>query len=268
MSTLGTNCSIACSLSSTMDETHLHHTTESELSDLKDHCPSHGGATAVYPSTAVRKGRRSISRMTHLLGALHAFLLVGTVVVIMSFSRYMERSLPRELRGTDTTTLRSRQRTYPRVVACLLQDENRTTTPSLQCQAFLHTVLALDTTFYEHPEDVIYPLKPSRTVSTIDSEPDRTRFYPDPNISSRDLPFMEPRIYPKHEYDPHCEPIDPSWQSSFYPVCNEMHSQGMADALREDSLSILSIKGSWRLAWRKKDMFGAGDAIAVWKTFK
>ena len=258
------------------DNSRIHHTTASVLSDHKDHRPSHDGALADHSNAVIRKGRRSISKMTHLLRAVHAFLLVGTVLVILLFSQYMERSLPRELRGTDTASFRSRQRTNPRVIACILQDKNRTTSTNtkvkfLECQPLLHTVLSLGPTIYEHPEEMIYPLKPSRSVSTLASEPDRTRFYADPTISSQDLPFMERRIYPKHEYDLHCEPIDPSWQNSFYPVCNEMHSHSMTDDMRDDMLSILSVKGSWRLAWKNKDMFGgegAGDAIAVWKTFK
>jgi hypothetical protein len=116
----------------------------------------------------------------------------------------------------------------------------------------------------------VFPLKPRRTAPTVALEDDPTRFYPDE--SSNDLPNMEVRRYPRHETDPNCEPIDPSWQSTFHPICNDMHASSMMDNLKEESLTLLSAKGFWRLAWKQQDNYNKHDVhrnkTTVWKTFK
>jgi hypothetical protein len=222
--------------------------------------------------------------MTYLLRAIHAGMLIGTILIISSFSNYMERTLPRELLVTSTPSKRTRQRTFPRIVSCVWSDRHPTattinvTTSNLQCQPVLQSLSALKPTHLKHPEERLYPLKPRLTTPLLSSEPDITRFYPDANVSSSDLPSMERRIYPKHEYDPHCEPIDPSWQSTFYPVCNELHAHSMVDNLLDESMSLLSSKGFWRHAWKQKQDFvgsrndanaaGTKRVVTVWKTFK
>jgi hypothetical protein len=130
------------------------------------------------------------------------------------------------------------------------------------------------------PQSLQYPLRDSNSTADFD----RTRLYGHPN-SSLDFPHMEVRRWPVHELDPeHCVPIA-SWQSHFYPVCNEIHehsfqeglagnlttssSRSGADMQGSEQLEMLSSKGFWRLAW-KLDQQPSRDAVttSVWRTFK
>lgn len=118
-------------------------------------------------------------------------------------------------------------------------------------------------------QPTVYPIKlrPSPDSSTAsgeeEGEMDATRYY---HIvaDSRELPGMERRQWPRHEFDPNCEP-SAKWQSSFYPVCNEIHAGAdLRQVLIDGDFSLLSNKGFWRHAWR----YDAGGATTVWKTFK
>lgn len=75
---------------------------------------------------------------------------------------------------------------------------------------------------------------------------------------------MERRYWPRHEVDPHCVPIDESWQSTFFPVCNEIHGFDMVQQFEDERLSLISSKGYWRLPWKMNET----DRLIVWKTFK
>jgi hypothetical protein len=243
---------------------------------MEQHSPT------ISPRVAHRKARRSWTKMQHVLCIVHASLLIGTVLVLASVSRYMERALPRELLlQLDTTSLRIRQRTFPRIIACWQQEEpvdsllerpsSLSSSSSVRCQSLLQAVAVFRTTV-DHPY-ILPTQRTDRTTATLASEPDITRFYSDPNVSSADLPSMERRLYPQHEFDPHCEPMDPSWQSTFHPQCNDVHAHDMWDGLvEENSLSLLSAKGYWRHAWKKRELFAdgqrAGRDVTVWKTFK
>jgi hypothetical protein len=96
-----------------------------------------------------------------------------------------------------------------------------------------------------------------------DSDDDVTRFYP--TVDSQDT-SMERRIWPKHELDPHCEPMA-DWQTTFYPICNELHGTDMTDSLVDDDLQLLSSKGFWRHAWQM-DGEANQNVTTVLKTFK
>lgn len=132
-----------------------------------------------------------------------------------------------------------------------------------------------------------YPLKP-RTMwnsfpdslfeTSSDSENDDgsldlTRLYP--LTDSKDLPKMERRQWPTHDFDPHCVPCA-KWQSSFYPVCNDVHAGlDIRHAFVDQDLSLLSNKGFWRNAWKydvkpsvNSTAFRGSNMASVWKTFK
>lgn len=105
-----------------------------------------------------------------------------------------------------------------------------------------------------------------------DDDDDVTRYYP-VGDSRDDFPEMERRLWPQHEFDPHCKP-SAKWQSTFYPVCNEIHAVAdLRQGLVDDDLSLLSSKGFWRHAWRHQ-LGGVNAsstdplATTVWKTFK
>jgi hypothetical protein len=114
---------------------------------------------------------------------------------------------------------------------------------------------------------VYYPMKllpPAlRRNDTNAHDDDMTRFYP--TVDSQDT-FMERRIWPQHELDPHCEPMA-DWQTTFYPVCNELHGADMPDSLVDDDLQLLSSKGFWRHAWQMDDEANQ-NITTVLKTFK
>lgn len=98
------------------------------------------------------------------------------------------------------------------------------------------------------------------------------RFYYGTEASSNDFPTKERRIFPQHEYDPHCEPIDPSWQSTSFPTCNNVHEDSITEALVDETQNLLSSKGFWRHAWKKLDITSQvkiqNFPMTVWKTMK
>jgi hypothetical protein len=96
-----------------------------------------------------------------------------------------------------------------------------------------------------------------------DNDDDVTRLYP--TVDSQDT-SMERRIWPKHELDPHCEPMA-DWQTTFYPICNELHGTDMTESLVDDDLELLSSKGFWRHAWQMDDEANQ-NVTTVLKTFK
>jgi Protein kinase domain len=119
-----------------------------------------------------------------------------------------------------------------------------------------------------------YPLvvRPRTNSSAIEEVSlDQTRFYH--VADSKDMPGMERRRWPKHDFDPSCVPMA-QWQSSFYPVCNIVHAENdMRQSFIDDTFYLLSNKGYWRSAWK----YAAGGESAnttnasstfVWKTFK
>jgi hypothetical protein len=112
---------------------------------------------------------------------------------------------------------------------------------------------------------VYYPMKllpPAlRNNDTNAHDNDVTRFYP--TVDSQDT-SMERRIWPQHELDPHCEPMA-DWQTTFYPICNELHGTDMMDSLVNDDLQLLSSKGFWRHAWQIE---ANQNITTVLKTFK
>jgi hypothetical protein len=115
---------------------------------------------------------------------------------------------------------------------------------------------------------VYYPMKALRKNDTNAHDDDAhdddvTRFYP--TVDSQDT-SMERRIWPQHELDPHCEPIA-DWQTTFYPICNELHGTDMTDSLVDDDLQLLSSKGFWRHAWQMDDEANQ-NITTVLKTFK
>jgi hypothetical protein len=80
---------------------------------------------------------------------------------------------------------------------------------------------------------------------------DPTRLYD--QYDSTDLPTLERPKWPRHEFDPHCLPAA-SWQTTFHPTCNEIHSGAdMKQVLVDGKLSLLSQKGYWRHAWLHHD---------------
>lgn len=86
-------------------------------------------------------------------------------------------------------------------------------------------------------------------------------------------PVTELRKWPRHEFDPHCQP-SAAWQNANFPVCNDIHAGAdLRQALIDEEFSILSGNGFWRHAWRHR--IGGVNAAAtdaslgtVWKTFK
>ena len=82
----------------------------------------------------------------------------------------------------------------------------------------------------------------------LPEQTDRTQVYD--GLDSEDLPDMERRVFPQHDLgDAACEAAP--WQKNFYPNCNEFHATDLEQALlNHEQLSILSSRGSWRLAWQ------------------
>jgi hypothetical protein len=103
----------------------------------------------------------------------------------------------------------------------------------------------------------------NNTQDDDDDNDDVTRFYP--TVDSQDT-SMERRVWPQHELDPHCEPMA-DWQTTFYPICNELHGTDMKDVLFHDNLQLLSSKGFWRHAWQMDDDANQ-NITTVLKTFK
>ena len=103
---------------------------------------------------------------------------------------------------------------------------------------------------------------------------DPTRQY-DHNDSA-DLPTLERPKWPNHEFDPHCQPAA-SWQTTFHPTCNEIHSSAdIKQVLVDGEFSLLSRKGYWRHAWLHHKEYVRNDksqstmqaSKTVWKTLK
>jgi len=104
----------------------------------------------------------------------------------------------------------------------------------------------------------------SSKIDDEDENIDNTRFYD--QLDSADVPGMERRQWPQHDFDPDCEPMA-KWQSEFHPVCNEIHTVAdVQQSLVDDDLSLLG-NGFWRHAWRHEDG-GKSATTTVWKTFK
>jgi hypothetical protein len=102
---------------------------------------------------------------------------------------------------------------------------------------------------------------------------DVTRGYGQLNSQDPSSGSMKKRTWPHHEVDPHCHPMQESWQSAQYPSCNDIHAQPWQPVLHDmDSLqwSLLSTKGYWRHAWKLNMSLGKEEEpeITVWKTFK
>jgi hypothetical protein len=131
---------------------------------------------------------------------------------------------------------------------------------------------------YNRTPPSMYPIQLRRRSARVansagddDEIEDVTRYYPDGD--SGDYPEMERRMWPQHEFDPHCKP-SAKWQSTFHPVCNEIHAVAdLRQGLVDEDLSLLSSKGFWRHAWRHQ-LGGVNasttdpSATTVWKTFK
>jgi hypothetical protein len=136
--------------------------------------------------------------------------------------------------------------------------------------------------------DWIFPLKSASTfklskaklLDAIDEEyddkndNDPTRLYD--QSDSADLPTLERPKWPNHEFDPHCLPAA-SWQTSFHPTCNEIHSNAdMKQVLIDGEFSLLSRKGYWRHAWlhhkeyvsKDRSQYATHSSKTVWKTLK
>lgn len=100
----------------------------------------------------------------------------------------------------------------------------------------------------------------------VDIRMDPTRQY-DKNDSA-DLPTLERPQFPNHEFDPHCLPAA-SWQTTFHPTCNEIHSRAdIKQALVDGEFSLLSRKGFWRNAWLHHVEYVSLPSKTVWKTLK
>ena len=103
---------------------------------------------------------------------------------------------------------------------------------------------------------------------------DPTRLYD--QYDSADLPTLERPKWPTHEFDPYCIPAA-SWQTTFHPNCNDIHSSAdMKQALVDGEFSLLSRKGYWRHAWLHHKEFVWNTETqyiipfhkTVWKTLK
>jgi hypothetical protein len=92
-----------------------------------------------------------------------------------------------------------------------------------------------------------------------------TRSYPIVDSKDTSSTHMEQRHWPQHESDPHCKPVS-DWQTSFHPVCNDIHSQELLGNIIDQRLKLLSAKGYWRLAWKYNN--DQEKTTTVWKTFK
>jgi hypothetical protein len=114
-----------------------------------------------------------------------------------------------------------------------------------------------------YPMKLLPPAFRNNDTNAHDDD-DVTRFYP--TVDSQDT-SMERRIWPQHELDPHCEPMA-DWQTTFYPICNELHGTDMTDSLVDDDLQLLSSKGFWRHAWQMDDEANQNITTVVLKTFK
>lgn len=93
---------------------------------------------------------------------------------------------------------------------------------------------------------------------------------------SADLPTLERSKWPNHEFDPNCIPAA-SWQTTFHPTCNDIHSSAdTKQTLVDGEFSLLSRKGYWRHAWLHRKEFVRNDELqyripfsqTVWKTLK
>ena len=125
---------------------------------------------------------------------------------------------------------------------------------------------------------VHYPTKNVKFTVSIDDDDDDA--FHDPTMiydqsDSSDLPTMERKKWPDHDFDPNCKP-SASWQSTFYPTCNEIHSNAdMRQVMIDEEFTLLSSKGYWRHAWLH-DVKGRSDQYmsnipfknTVWKTLK
>ena len=148
---------------------------------------------------------------------------------------------------------------YPRVVLLgpavrdIVSLPDAVTTPAQRPRRTVDTTYTLDLRNWKQAKN------------TTTEEVDDTRFYPVGN-SKDDFRSMERRRWPRHEWDPHCEP-SAKWQSHFHPVCNDIHAVAdLQQALVTEQLSLLSSKGFWRHAWHhaKENT----TETTVWKTFK
>jgi hypothetical protein len=100
---------------------------------------------------------------------------------------------------------------------------------------------------------------------------DHTRLYDQQD--SADTPYMQHRNTGPLKFDPHCKPMA-EWQSTYHPVCNEVHASPLHENLAGQSHSKLLGSGDWRSAWRIKEDYSNdnnvtnGGATVVWKTWK
>jgi hypothetical protein len=100
---------------------------------------------------------------------------------------------------------------------------------------------------------------------------DYTRLYDQQD--SADTPYMQHRNTGPLKFDPHCKPMA-EWQSTYHPVCNEVHASPLHENLAGQSHSKLLGSGDWRSAWRIKEDYSNdnnvtnGGATVVWKTWK
>jgi hypothetical protein len=164
---------------------------------------------------------------------------------------------------TDFFVTRSQQQ--PRTVFFMGTPWMKQTRPTNHSHSHNHTSSSSIRAYY--PVKLLPPsLRKNDTnphdYNDIDDD-DVTRFYP--AVDSQDT-SMERRVWPQHELDPHCEPMA-DWQTTFHPICNELHGTAMADSFVDDDFQLLSSKGFWRHAWQM-DNEGEQNITTVWKTFK
>lgn len=231
--------------------------------EISDKCSS-------CTTTIVTKSQQTPFRLPFEAKIIASLVLFATTISVYRTStllRYFDayyagRSLQAD--QSSSTKLRVRlQKTWSTVPRVVFLDENADWIFHQQNSATLHRsiVKIFDPIDMEGNDD---------TDEDLANDP--TRRYD--NNDSADLPTLERPNWPNHEFDPHCRPAA-SWQTTFHPTCNEIHSGAdLKQVLTDGDFTMLSSKGYWRHAWlhhpKKNDMpyFSSPTSKAVWKMLK
>ena len=232
----------------------------------------HTGSCDTCATSDVTKSQQTSFRLPFEAKIVSSLVLFATTVSIYRTStllrhfdaNYGVRSLQADLNPTTKLRIRAQSIAYntPRVV---LWDEDANWIFPLKAASSFE--LSKTKMF-----DVIDDDYDNKNDDALSIDP--TRLY-DQNDSA-DLPTLERQKWPNHEFDPHCLPAA-SWQSTFHPTCNEIHSSAdIKQVLVDGEFSLLSRKGYWRHAWLydkenvRNDNLQNTSAFSqtVWKTLK
>ena len=224
------------------------------------------GTCSTCATTIVTKSQQKPFRLpfeAKIITSLVFFVIIISIYrtsnLLQHFdANYVARSLQADQRSLTKVRVRLQHTgsTNPRVV---FWEKNANWLMPPQRSSNLQRSMAknVDSVFKEYSDD-----------ADDDLSIDPTQQY-DQNDSA-DLPTMERANWPNHEFDPHCLPAA-SWQTTFHPTCNEVHSGAdWKQLLVDGEFTLLSRKGYWRHAWlhHKESLLSIPSSKSVWKTLK